>query len=261
MVDKKITELTELTTPVSADIVAIVDDTTGTPVTKKITYGNLQSNLSVTSSQVSDFDTEVSNNSAVTLNTAKETNVDYDDTTIQGEVDLNTTHRTSDGKNHSDVVTNNAKVGITIPQSSAITANTEKVTNVTTNLSIGNKTATGIDVNSSDGTNATLPEADTTNAGLLGSDKWNEIVANTTKISYNSTASTKLGTIEGSADVTDATNVVSSLSAATLTGALTAADHGTAATDQVVNVCYGTSATPPTASTTTEGSLYVQYTA
>lgn len=38
-------------------------------------------------------------------------------------------------------------------------------------------------------------------------------------------------------------------------------DHGTASVDEVVNVCYGTSATPPTASTTTEGALYVQYTA
>ncbi len=47
----------------------------------------------------------------------------------------------------------------------------------------------------------------------------------------------------------------------TMTGALVASDHGTASTDQVVNVCYGTSETPPTASTTTEGSLYIQYTA
>ena len=39
------------------------------------------------------------------------------------------------------------------------------------------------------------------------------------------------------------------------------ADHGAAATDEVVNICYGTSATPPTASTTTEGTLYIQYTA
>jgi len=47
----------------------------------------------------------------------------------------------------------------------------------------------------------------------------------------------------------------------TLTGAVVAADHGTGTTDQVVNVCYSTSATPPTASTTTEGALFVQYTA
>ena len=39
-----------------------------------------------------------------------------------------------------------------------------------------------------------------------------------------------------------------------------AADHGTAATDQVVNVCYGTG-DPPAANTTTIGTLFVKYTA
>lgn len=47
----------------------------------------------------------------------------------------------------------------------------------------------------------------------------------------------------------------------TLGSGCVALDHGTATTDMVVNVCYGTSATPPTASTTTEGTLYIQYTA
>lgn len=47
----------------------------------------------------------------------------------------------------------------------------------------------------------------------------------------------------------------------TMTGQLDARDHGAAATDEVVNVCYGTSDTPPTASTTTEGTLYIQYAA
>lgn len=37
-------------------------------------------------------------------------------------------------------------------------------------------------------------------------------------------------------------------------------DHGTAATDMVVNVCYGTG-NPPTANTTTIGTLFVKYTA
>lgn len=40
-----------------------------------------------------------------------------------------------------------------------------------------------------------------------------------------------------------------------------AQDHGTNTTDMIINVCYGTSATPPTANTTTEGTLYIQYTA
>ena len=39
-----------------------------------------------------------------------------------------------------------------------------------------------------------------------------------------------------------------------------ATDHGTAATDQIINVCYGTGS-PPTANTTTIGSLFVKYTA
>ena len=56
------------------------------------------------------------------------------------------------------------------------------VSNVTTNLSFS-RTATTVTVESSDGTNAILPEADTTNAGILGSDKWDEIVANTLKVS------------------------------------------------------------------------------
>lgn len=37
-------------------------------------------------------------------------------------------------------------------------------------------------------------------------------------------------------------------------------DHGTDSNDEVVNICYGTSATPPAANTTTEGALYIQYT-
>ena len=55
--------------------------------------------------------------------------------------------------------------------------------------------------------------------------------------------------------------VVSSTLAKIVAGAMVTGDHGTATTDEVVNVCYGTSATPPTVSNTTEGALYIQYTA
>jgi len=74
---------------------------------------------------------------------------------------------------------------------SDIALNNAKVTNVSTDLSLGTLSATTMIVNSSDGTNATLIEADTTNAGLLGSDKWDEIVANTLK---NTNISTSLST-------------------------------------------------------------------
>lgn len=50
-----------------------------------------------------------------------------------------------------------------------------------TNLAVGTKTATTLQVTSSTGNNVDLPEANTTEAGLLGSDKWDEIVANSSK--------------------------------------------------------------------------------
>ena len=54
MSDQKITELTELdATPDSADIVAIVDDVAGTPITKKITISNLLASTSGTVENIS----------------------------------------------------------------------------------------------------------------------------------------------------------------------------------------------------------------
>ena len=83
------------------------------------------------------------------------------------------------------------------------------VSNVSTNLSLGTKTATTMNVNSSDGNNATLVEADTTNAGILGSDKWDEIVANTAKVSYPGSAdSTELNILEGATLSTTEINYV-----------------------------------------------------
>ena len=48
--------------------------------------------------------------------------------------------------------------------------------------------------------------------------------------------------------------------AGSLVANMLASDHGTAATDMLVNVCYGTG-DPPAANTTTEGALFVKYTA
>jgi len=76
---------------------------------------------------------------------------------------------TISGAQASAITANTAKTGITSGQASAITANTAK-----TGITSGQASA---------------------------------ITANTAKISYNSAASTKLGTIEESADVTDTANV------------------------------------------------------
>ena len=114
---------------------------------------------------------------------------------IATDVGANTTHRGSDGSDHSKVTANETAIGLnTTHRGSAggtdhsdVNTNNAKVTNVTTNLSAGTRTATTIKVDSSDGTDATLVEADTTNAGILGSDKWDEIVANSLKTSFSKT--------------------------------------------------------------------------
>lgn len=63
-----------------------------------------QSGITISAAQVSDFDTEVSNNADVSANTTHRTSDGKD----HSDVVLNNTHRTSDGKDHSDVVLNNA---------------------------------------------------------------------------------------------------------------------------------------------------------
>jgi len=82
-----------------------------------------------------------------------------------------------------------------------IVANTAKSTNVPTSLSTGTVGPTTYAI-TSDGAvdDVVLVEADTTNAGLLGSDKWDEIVANTLKISYTDAAAVSANTAKVSAD-------------------------------------------------------------
>ena len=120
---------------------------------------------------------------------------------------------------------------ISSEQASAITANTAKNTNVSTDLTITGTTGARTIV-SSDGTDAIIPIATTSVSGVMSKAIFDEhttnnaktgittgqasaITANTAKISYNSAASTKLATIEEGAEV----NVVDSV--AGKTGAVT----------------------------------------
>ena len=95
-----------------------------------------------------------------------------------------------------------------------VVANTAKLTNVSTDLSEGTATATTVNVDSSDGTNATLLAATSSRAGVLSSAKFDEIEANTLKVSdVNHNVSTDLSissitstTLDvSSSDGTDAT--------------------------------------------------------
>ena len=142
----------------------------------------------------------------------------------------------------SDVAANTSKTGITSGQASAITANTAKISyNSSASTKLGtieesadvtdtaNVTAAGAlmdsevtnlaDVKAFDtsdylassvttisGAQASAITANTAKTGITAQQA-SDITANNAKISYNSDASTKLGTIEESADVTDTANV------------------------------------------------------
>ena len=64
----KISELTELTTPDGTDILAIVDDTAGTPITKKVTVTNLMGQASASNLASYDFNGNAISNFDASIN-------------------------------------------------------------------------------------------------------------------------------------------------------------------------------------------------
>ncbi len=106
-------------------------------------------------------------------------------------------------------------------QASAITANTAKATNVSTDLSITGTTGARTIV-SSDGDDAVIPIATTSVSGVMSSAIFDEHTANNAKITFSSAASTKLGTIEEGAEV----NVVDSVAGKTGAVSLVKGDVG-----------------------------------
>jgi len=93
----------------------------------------------------------------------------------------------------------------------AVNLNTAKATNVTTNLGV-TTTSTTIDVTSSDGTNATLPVATTNAGGILSAALFDDITANTAKISYTDASAVSTNTAKLTAN---ASNVTAALVAST----------------------------------------------
>ena len=110
MADSKITQLTELVAPVSADLFAIVDDVAGVPETKKITFAN----------------------TGIPLNTTHRTS----DGTDHANVSLNDTHRTGDGSDHADVASNTSGVST---NAGNISTNTSNIAGNTSAIALGHK--------------------------------------------------------------------------------------------------------------------------
>jgi hypothetical protein len=182
-------------------------------------------------SEITDFDTEVSNNSSVVANTAKVTNVSTN-LSITGTTGARTIV-SSDG---TDAIIPIATTLVGGVMSTTIfdehVLNNAKVSdvnhNVSTNLSVTNITATTLRVDSSDGTNAIIPAATVSTAGLLTTAKWGEIVANNAKVSdVNHNVTTNLGytasPTNGIVTSSDGTNATLTLATGVNAGLMTPA--------------------------------------
>ena len=167
MANQKVTALGAIAAATDDDLIYLVDDPLGIPVSKKITFDNFQKSI-----------TDVGNITTGTWSAAfPADSIDADALNFGtgfGEISAVDIPIADAG----GIITATDVEAALQENRTAIDLNTLKETNVTTDLSAGARTATTIKVDSSDGTDATLVEADTTNAGILGSDKWDEIVAN-----------------------------------------------------------------------------------
>tara|TARA_X000001382_G_C3176547_1_gene181135 strand:+ start:2385 stop:4541 length:2157 start_codon:yes stop_codon:yes gene_type:complete len=197
---------------------------------------NISTNTSNISTNTSDIST---NTSAIALNTVKNSYPSADaaklaNISVTQAVDLDTLE--------SNVATNNSKVSFDSTSSSKLSgieagAQVNDVTSV--NGQTGSVTLTSSNVN--EGTNLYYTDsrvasnsavaANTAKTGItdaqasaintntskvgITTQQSDAIVANTAKISFDSTSSSKLSGIEANADVTDSTNVTSSLVSAT----------------------------------------------
>ena len=189
-----------------------------------------------------------SQSSAITANTAKNTNVTTD-LSISGTTGARTIE-SSDGTDaiipiattsvsgllspglFDEIDANTAKTGITSGQSSAITANTAKNTNVTTDLSISGTTGART-IESSDGTDAIIPIATTDVSGLLSPGLFDEIDANTAKTGITSGQTSAI-----TANTAKNTNVTTDLSISGTTGARTIeSSDGTDAIIPIATTC------------------------
>ncbi len=165
-------------------------------------------------------------------------------------VALNDTHRGSNGTNHANVVTNDTHVaGDGSDHANVALNDTHRADNSQAHsdylLNTGDITTGAITFD--DGT-ADSPAA----IFINGSNH------TATMVCQNTSGDLHISTNTGGIELAPGDSTID-FGGSQIVGALIAADHGTASTDQIVNVSYGTSSTPPTATDTTIGSLYVQY--
>ena len=117
MANKKITELTEETSPAGADLLALVDDVAGTPTTKKVTVSNLMTQAPVQTADISSFITG--------LTAGELTDFDFDDNAILGfsaSVNTQTDNYTLQASDNGKVVVMDKATAVTVTVPSGLGA-------------------------------------------------------------------------------------------------------------------------------------------
>lgn len=258
MVNKKITELNELINVASADVVAVVDDPSGSPETKKITYSNLESGLShlniqdigtLTHSQLESNQTTISgagvtNTGNISTNTSNITNLSGTVVVVSGATVTNA----------NDITTTS---GVLNTVSGATVTNATNITTIS-GATVTNSGATATnasDITTISGATVTNSGATFTNAGDITTISGVLVTVSGAGATHQADSSDPHGTTLTQTNISS-TGLISGTTLTEVVG-----DHGTNTNPEIVNVVYDTSATPPTASTTTEGTLFVQYTA